>query len=59
METKKQMISDVLHIFSNNNKVYFTNNNLDETDWSPINFHWIPMHKLQQELNHAIATNEN
>lgn len=59
METKKQSISKVLHIFSNNNKVYFTSDILNEIDWSPINFHWIPIQKLQQELNHTIAANEN
>ena len=59
MGTKKDTVFNALHIFSNNNKVYLTNNNLKETEWSPINFHWIPIQKLRKELNHPIETNEN
>ncbi len=34
------------HVFTENNKVYLKNSK----DWSPINFQWIPIVKLQEKF---------
>ncbi len=59
MGTKKENICKSLLVFSNNNQVYLTGTNLNEVDWSPINFHWIPIKKLQEELNYMTPNDEN
>jgi len=57
MKNKEQKLSNTLHVFSNSNNVYLINDqttpfNLSYKEvWSPLNFQWIPVLKLQEELN--------
>lgn len=39
------------HVFSKNGSVYVrSSQNLRADEWSAINFHWMPMLKLEKEL---------
>ncbi len=50
MKTKKlKVIMNTKYVFATNNQVRLKNNIEDE--WFPINFQWIPVMKLNENMN--------
>ncbi|CAM4312501.1 hypothetical protein ZORO111903_12900 [Zobellia roscoffensis] len=47
-------VIETQHVFSENNQVFLRNNctgsSSTKEEWSPINFQWIPVVKLQERL---------
>ncbi|CAM4381893.1 hypothetical protein [Zobellia nedashkovskayae] len=47
-------VIETQHVFSENNQVFlrndFTGSSSTKEEWSPINFQWIPVVKLQERL---------
>ena len=47
------------HVFTENNQIFLKHNSIEQThltrknneEWHPINFQWIPVIKLNQNLN--------
>ncbi|MBG48207.1 MAG: hypothetical protein CML05_07975 [Pseudozobellia sp.] len=47
-------IIETKYVYAHNNQVYVKNNtepnSMTDTDWSPINFQWIPVLQLHERL---------
>ncbi|MFC4096833.1 hypothetical protein [Euzebyella saccharophila] len=44
-------VIETRHVFSKNNQVFLKSTDLLSNDWSPINFQWIPVLKMREQLD--------
>jgi len=52
MKTKRTNIEKVKHVYSKDNKVFMKENSCGEKEkWYPINFQWIPIVVLSNDMN--------
>ncbi len=52
MKTKYTRVEKTEHAFSKKTKVFMKENGHGEKEkWYPINFHWIPVVRLNKDLN--------